>query len=312
MDTHEWFQYKLRLSVGENVSRPVAFSTEANATTAPRRSTPSKIDGAPLGVEALGFDLLTSATNRSTSIASMHAEGRGLLVVRNQTLSPEGYEAALFRLGHANGGFGRPLQYDRWPGQSPRLRCCKHVSLLGNYRARVDDELGTGAAAGARIGEYKPARDELREWHTDGSSWRAQVGIALYSPSRTPVESCAPCEPPPPGPWWRRLLRRPCRPRCRPAPLAMLPPEGGETAFASGLVGYELLDAAERAQIESLGAVHSWCDFMKFLEARDPQREKVSEADCAAKPDVTWPLVRTHPITGRRSLYLNQKMGCAS
>ena len=81
----------------------------------------------------------------------MHAEGRGLLVVRNQTLSPEGYEAALFRLGHANGGFGRPLQYDRWPGQSPRLRCCKHVSLLGNYRARVDDELGTGAAAGLSL-----------------------------------------------------------------------------------------------------------------------------------------------------------------
>ena len=27
---------------------------------------------------------------------------------------------------HANGGFGRPLQYDRWPGQSPRLRCCRH------------------------------------------------------------------------------------------------------------------------------------------------------------------------------------------
>ena len=97
-------------------------------------------------------------------------------------------------------------------------------------------------------------------------------------------------------------------PRCRPAPLAMLPPEGGETAFASGLVGYELLDAAERAQVESLGAVHSWCDFMKFLEARDPQQEKVSGADCAAKPDV-MPLVRTHPITGRRSLYLNPKNG---
>ena len=32
-------------------------------------------------------------------------------------------------------------------------------------QARVDDELGTGAAAGTRIGEYKPARDELREWH---------------------------------------------------------------------------------------------------------------------------------------------------
>ena len=46
---------------------------------------------------------------------------------------------------------------------------------------------------------------------------------------------------------------------------------------------------------------------MRFLEARDPNREKVTDADCAAKPDVTWPLIRTHPVTGKHSLYLNPK-----
>ena len=77
-------------------------------------------------------------------------------------------------------------------------------------------------------------------------------------------------------------------------------------SFDGGMVDElrELLDAKERAWLETLGAVHSWCDFMKFLEARDPQRETGSEADCAAKPDVTWPLVRTHPITQRKALYL--------
>ena len=233
---------------------------------------------------------------------------RAVLVIRNQTLSPEGFERALLKLGHANGGFGAPLQYDRWPGQSPRLRCCPHISLLGNYRARVTDELGTGARAGARLGEYKPAKEELREWHTDGSFLpRPKVGIALYAPSAAAVETCAPCAHP--SAWWRRLLRLPCRARCRRAPQAALPAEGGETAFASGLIGYERLDVAEQELLEAHGAVHSWCDFMHFLEARDPARERATEADCARKPDVIWPLVRTHPLTGKRSLYLNPKNG---
>ena len=130
MDTHEWFQYKLRQSVGENVSRPVAFSAEANATTAHECDAEGqhairRIDGAPLGVEALGFDLLTSSDAQVDDlIASMHAEGRGLLVVRNQTLSPEGYEAALFR---AHAGFGRNYCYEVAvevvPG-SHRKGCC--------------------------------------------------------------------------------------------------------------------------------------------------------------------------------------------
>lgn len=90
-------------------------------------------------------------------------------------------------------------------------------------------------------------------------------------------------------------------------PLAALPPLGGETAFASGIIGFEMLEEGEKRRLEGLGAVHSWCDFMRFLEARDPAREKASAADCAAKPDVIWPLVRTHPVTGKRSLYLNPK-----
>ena len=214
-----------------------------------------RIGGSVLGVEAHGVDLLTASDEAVDAVVSaMHGAGRGLLVVRNQSLSPEGYERALFRLGHASGGFGTPLQYDRWPGQSPRLRCCKYVSLLGNYRATVADELGTGAAVGDRIGEYKPAREELREWHTDGSFLpRPKIGIALYSPSRAPVESCAPCAEGHRRAWWHTLLRLPCRPgeegRCTRYSLVMWFREDDAQCRAGGDV-----DAATRMYRRSADA----------------------------------------------------------
>jgi alpha-ketoglutarate-dependent taurine dioxygenase len=122
-------------------------------------------------------------------VAALHGPGAGLLIVRNQSLSPQQLEQALFRLGTARGGFGVPLAYEQWPGQSPRLRCCAHLSLLGNYAARYPDELGTRARVGQRIGEYKPAVDEAQEWHVDGSFLpRPKTGIALYAPPEEPME----------------------------------------------------------------------------------------------------------------------------
>ena len=326
MDTREWFQYKLRQSVGEVVTSPVttfAANAAANASGgAPSCAAPAdgaasaaavvrRIAGAPFGVEAIGVDVLR-ATDADIDglMAALHDEGRGLLVLRGQALSPEALEAALHRLGSARGGFGAPTRYERWPGQSPGLRCCPHLSLLGNYRAREADELGTGAAAGDRIGEYKPARVELREWHTDGSFLPLpKTAIALYAPPLERVETCAPCSSGQRRSWWRRLLRWRCRARCRPAPTSALPPHGGETAFASGALALEQLGDTERLALDGVSAVHSWCDFMRFLEARDPARPMVTAAQCAAKPDVTWPLVRTHPLTGHKSLYLNPKNG---
>lgn len=281
MTTREWFQFKLRQSVGEAVADPNAKTPTcgANGTAArgePRRSwSVGRTGPSTPGAVASGLDLLRASDEDLDGLAAaMHYEGRGLLVVRGQTLTPPELERVLSRLG-PRAGFSTPIRYDRWPGQSPRLKCCPHLSILGNYRARWEDDFTTGVAKGEPLGEYKPAIEELREWHSDGSFLEApKVAIALYAPADLPDA---------------------------------LPKQGGMTAFASGAAAYEALEPAEAERLLQLGSVHSWCGFMRVLEARDPGREKASAEDCAAKPDVTWPLVRTHPLTGKRAIYINPK-----
>ncbi|MEO1494583.1 MAG: TauD/TfdA family dioxygenase [Pseudomonadota bacterium] len=76
-------------------------------------------------------------------------------------------------------------------------------------------------------------------------------------------------------------------------------PEGGETQFADMRAAYEALPATMKARIEGLVAEHSiFCSRGKlgFTDFTDAER--------AALPPVHRPLVRTHPLTGRRSLYL--------
>ncbi len=80
-----------------------------------------------------------------------------------------------------------------------------------------------------------------------------------------------------------------------------LPDRGGDTQYVNMALAYERLDPALRARIDSLRAVHVY-------QSRHSARKLMglSETARAAVPDqVVHPLVRTHPETGRRALYLN-------
>ena len=230
---------------------------------------------APFGVEVIGLEDLSQATAaeiRQIVAAMQSDDGCGVLVVRDQDLPPVKLQEALFKFSPA---FGTPVKYDRWAGQSPGVEKCPYLALLGNYRAREPNDLGVPCLKGEMIAEFKPAQNVVEEWHTDGSFLLSpKSAICLYAP---------------------RTLEK------------ALPPVGAATRFASCVRFYEQLDAAERSALDGLASVHSWEVFMRFLEARDPKREKVTPADIAKKPDVTWPLIRTHPETGRRMLYINPK-----
>ncbi len=77
-------------------------------------------------------------------------------------------------------------------------------------------------------------------------------------------------------------------------------PSGGETEFANMVMAYDKLEEAEKSDLRSLAAVHSYA----FSRANNPGRLKPQdEAESKRLPEVTHPVVRRHG-DGRRSVYL--------
>jgi alpha-ketoglutarate-dependent 2,4-dichlorophenoxyacetate dioxygenase len=80
----------------------------------------------------------------------------------------------------------------------------------------------------------------------------------------------------------------------------VMPDSGGETHFCDMYGAYERLDAAWKARIANLRAVHN----LDFSRTRRHGEDPLTEAQRLAKPPVDHPVVRTHPETGRKCLYL--------
>jgi alpha-ketoglutarate-dependent 2,4-dichlorophenoxyacetate dioxygenase len=86
----------------------------------------------------------------------------------------------------------------------------------------------------------------------------------------------------------------------------VVPAKGGNTEFADMRAAYDALDAATKAEIEDLVTEHS------NLYSRE--QLGVTRADYGAENQeklrpVRQRLVRTHPVTGRKSLYLSAHIG---
>jgi taurine dioxygenase len=84
-----------------------------------------------------------------------------------------------------------------------------------------------------------------------------------------------------------------------------LPPYGGDTMFASMYGAYESLSPGLRAVLDGLDAVNSsaLADVSKTRE--DRIRDQASDDDEPQHFLSTHPVVRTHPETGRKALYVN-------
>ncbi|TWT15342.1 TauD/TfdA family dioxygenase [Reyranella sp. CPCC 100927] len=78
------------------------------------------------------------------------------------------------------------------------------------------------------------------------------------------------------------------------------PDEGGDTLFASMYAAYEALSDRMKAYLEGLTAVHDGEHVYRGTYAN------LGVADKPAYPRAEHPVVRTHPVTGRKGLYVNR------
>ena len=75
----------------------------------------------------------------------------------------------------------------------------------------------------------------------------------------------------------------------------------GDTVFANAIAAYEALPETMKQRLVGLKAIHRYSARRRVA---DSPRPKLSQAQLDETPDIAHPIVRTHPYTGRKSLYV--------
>ena len=78
--------------------------------------------------------------------------------------------------------------------------------------------------------------------------------------------------------------------------LHQVPSHGGDTLWASMYAAYDALSSTMKELLEPLTALHA-ADYTGYYGDHAPQRES---------PRATHPVIRTHPVTGRKTIYVNR------
>jgi taurine dioxygenase len=85
-----------------------------------------------------------------------------------------------------------------------------------------------------------------------------------------------------------------------------VPAVGGATRFASMYDAYEALDEGMKQRLASLRAIHN----LDFSRTRRHGEDLMTEEQKKARPPVAHPIVRIHPETGRRCIFLGDHAWC--
>jgi taurine dioxygenase len=86
-----------------------------------------------------------------------------------------------------------------------------------------------------------------------------------------------------------------------------LPSAGGDTLWSSNLAAYDALSDPLKRMLAGLTAEHSVVkSFPAGRWGADPAFKERYERAVAKHPPVTHPVVRTHPVSGRKGLFVNE------
>ncbi len=111
----------------------------------------------------------------------------------------------------------------------------------------------------------------------------------------------------PPAPtdiWHSDETFRECPPMGTMLCAKIVPALGGDTVFSSMTAAYDSLSDRMQNFISGLEAVHDFKPFKTLFAETEEGRRKLRHYEDIYRP-VTHPVVRVHPMTGRKSIYVN-------
>lgn len=84
----------------------------------------------------------------------------------------------------------------------------------------------------------------------------------------------------------------------------IIPPTGGDTLWADMCAAYDGLSEPTRRLIDGLKARHDFKNFRALYTDSEEDRQRVRRME-ELYPNPIHPVVRTHPVSGRKAIYVN-------
>ena len=84
----------------------------------------------------------------------------------------------------------------------------------------------------------------------------------------------------------------------------IMPKLGGDTLWANMEVAYDGLSDRFRTMIDGLTAIHDFQNFRALFKKTDEDRARLRKME-ELYPNPSHPVVRTHPVTGKKCIYVN-------
>ena len=86
----------------------------------------------------------------------------------------------------------------------------------------------------------------------------------------------------------------------------IIPPTGGDTIWADMCAAYDGLSDPMKDMIKNLSAVHDFKNFRALFSRNDADQKQLREME-RRYPNPSHPVVRTHPVTGKKALFVNSQ-----